>query len=405
MGGKRESGSGAPDRLRGLRAFTKWSLLAYGVVMPLMPALVMFSAPRVSAGWPADWPVGVAALVVFGALHGRLLMRGMEGYGHAHWRDRGILVAQAYSLAVWAAALALDASGGLWCTLPLAAAGAAAALLPRNQRWTQVVVMVALTAGLAVVGGYDLAGLLSVLFLAAALIWPAPMQVWLWDVGLQLDRARATEAELAVVKERLRFAADLHDILGHSLEVIALRAELATRLPDVDAARETMTEVRRTARDALREVREVVRGYRHADLATELTAVRSLLGSAGIHCRVTGEPRGLAAEHQAVLGLVLREAITNVLRHAQATECSISFETGGEETRLTVVNDGVSARADGGADSGGDGGPADGAADGTGLDGLAARLAAVGGRLRGGPEPGGRFRVCAAVPRTGEVAA
>ncbi|MCP2259486.1 two-component system, NarL family, sensor histidine kinase DesK [Streptoalloteichus tenebrarius] len=386
MRGTTTSSTGPPDRLRGLRAFTRWSLLAYALLIPLAPVLAVVQATKASPGWAVFLPL----LLVFTLLHGWLLMRGMNGYGHAHWRDRGILVTQGYSLALWGAAVAVDTHPLLaWSVPPLATAGAVAALLPRVQRWVQGAVMVVSTLALSQVGGFRPALLVPVLLFAAMMVWPAPMQVWLWDVGLQLDRARATEAELAVVTERLRFAADLHDILGHSLEVIALKAELATRLPDAAAAREAMTEVRDTAQDALREVREVVRGYRRADLATELTGVRSLLHAAGIHCRITGEPHGVDPERQAVLGTVLREAITNVLRHAQATECSIGFETSEEEVRLVVVNDGATGVA----------------GDGTGLAGLAARLEAVGGRFRAAPEPGGRFRVWAAVPAGGGAAA
>jgi two-component system sensor histidine kinase DesK len=199
-----------------------------------------------------------------------------------------------------------------------------------------------------------------------------------WHIALELDQARREAAELGATRERLRFAEDLHDILGHALEVVSLKSELATRLTavDPDRAHAEMVEVQRLARGALREMRALARGRRPTDLQTELTGARSLLASAGIDCVVDGEPAH--GGHSELLGRVLREAVTNLLRHADTRRCWITVRP----AALTVVNDGVDAGKPPG--------------DGTGLTGLRRRVTEAGGELTAGPgERPGTFTVAA----------
>ncbi|NEA52235.1 histidine kinase, partial [Streptomyces sp. SID10815] len=118
---------------------------------------------------------------------------------------------------------------------------------------------------------------------------------WTLSVLWEAERARETEARLAVAEERLRFGRDMHDVLGRNLAVIALKAELAVRLgrrgrPE---AVDQMVEVQRLAQESQREVRAVVRGYREADLAAELAGAQGVLGAAGIDCAITGSAAGL----------------------------------------------------------------------------------------------------------------
>jgi two-component system, NarL family, sensor histidine kinase DesK len=196
------------------------------------------------------------------------------------------------------------------------------------------------------------------------------LPVVLWHLVLEARDGREARARLAITEERLRFARDVHDLLGHHLSVIALKAELAQRLVAVDperAGREA-GEVRELAAAALAEMREVVHGYRAVDLGAQLDAVARVLGSSGVLCTVTGNPGPLPDIVATGLAATVREAGTNVLRHSRAKWCRIDLVRGVDEVRLTVANDGA-----------GDPRPD---AHSSGLQGLSDRLAASGGRLR-----------------------
>lgn len=210
--------------------------------------------------------------------------------------------------------------------------------------------------------------------------------VWLLSAVYELDEARETRTRLAVAEERLRFGRDLHDVMGRNLAVIALKSELAVQLAQRGRpeAVTQMVEVQRLAHEAQREVREVVRGYREADLGSELAGAKGVLEAAGIDCAVTGSTTGLPAQVQSALGWVVREAVTNVLRHGDARRCAVGIRVLKGRTVLTVENDGV-------PENGGSG-------RGAGLVGLRERLAEIGGTLRAGPAGDGRFLLTAEVP-------
>ncbi|CCK29069.1 two component sensor kinase [Streptomyces davaonensis JCM 4913] len=249
-------------------------------------------------------------------------------------------------------------------------------------------------AGTAVVvfamDGSVLAGLVVGLIVLAGsgfLAFTAVFSVWLLKAVYELDEARETRARLAVAEERLRFGRDLHDVMGRNLAVIALKSELAVQLArrGRPEAEEQMIEVQRIARESQREVRDVVRGYREADLGAELSGARGVLTAAGIDCEVSGPVEGLPAEVQSALAWVVREATTNVLRHGNAERCAVSVRVREGRAVLTVENDGVAGAA--------------GKGGGSGLAGLRERLAAVAGTLEAGAEAG-VFRVVAEVPVT-----
>ncbi len=212
--------------------------------------------------------------------------------------------------------------------------------------------------------------------------------VWLLNAVYTLDEAKETRARLAVAEERLRFGRDLHDVMGRNLAVIALKSELAVQLSrrGRPEAVEQMIEVQRIAQESQREVRDVVRGYREADLEAELAGARGVLGAAGIDCEVRGDTAGLPAGVQSALGWVVREATTNVLRHGDAGTCAVVVRLSEGRVVLTVENDGVPEAA-------GAGSPA-----GSGLAGLRERLSAVDGTLEAGPAGNGVFRLTAEVP-------
>ncbi|WP_079171363.1 MULTISPECIES: histidine kinase [unclassified Streptomyces] len=222
---------------------------------------------------------------------------------------------------------------------------------------------------------------------------------WLLRTVWELDAAHRLQARLAVAEERLRFARDLHDVMGRNLSVIALKSELAVQLSRRGAAERAvgqMAEVQRIAQESQREVREVVRGYREADLHTELEGARGVLAAAGVTCRVTadGLPTELPAQARSALGWVVREATTNVLRHGDARNCTVTVTapTGGEQHVTVVIeNDGADATAAAPAAGGGRGGPNGGAQSAGGLGAGTARPGAprTGGKPEGPSRTGG----------------
>ncbi|MEU1807672.1 sensor histidine kinase [Micromonospora aurantiaca (nom. illeg.)] len=219
----------------------------------------------------------------------------------------------------------------------------------------------------------------------AALTW---IQVWFWDLLVEARQGQAALVRLAAAEERLRFARDVHDLLGHDLTVIALKAELAERLAPVDAARAAgeAAEARRLAGSALTRVRAAVHGYRAVDLAEQAAAVGEVLRSSGVRTTVV-PPSGEVPEQVAAdLAAVLREAGTNVLRHSRAGWCRIEITREDTAVTLTVRNDGVR-----------DGDGPDGLSGG--LRGLADRLAPAGGRVRADADDG-VFSLVATVPVT-----
>ncbi|GGO84812.1 sensor histidine kinase [Wenjunlia tyrosinilytica] len=244
----------------------------------------------------------------------------------------------------------------------------------------------------AVLGLGDEALVIAVAVLLAGFGWviTSGCSAWLLSAVWELDAAREVQSQLAVAEERLRFGRDLHDVMGRNLAVIALKSELAVHLarrgrPEVV---EQMIEIQRIAQESQREVREVVRGYRKADLAVELAGALSVLGAAGVDGRAEGDRGGsLPPQIQTALGWVIREATTNVLRHSEARRCTIHLALGASVV-LTVENDGVPEPAGGSAERG---------TAGSGLAGLRERLDALGGTLAA-ESKAGVFRLTVGVP-------
>ncbi|GAA0837460.1 hypothetical protein GCM10009525_45780 [Streptosporangium amethystogenes subsp. fukuiense] len=287
---------------------------------------------------------------------------------------------------------------GLWSFGPAMMVSIIATFLPGRRPWLLITVT---AAGAAVLGGVTaaLSGQGSVFATAfpAGLVlftgWVTLGMLWAWDVAEQLNAARRFSAELAVKDERLRFAADLHDIQGHHLQVIALKSELAARLAEADPARAAaeMKEVRRLAADALRDTRAVVQGYRRVTLEEEIGNATRVLAAAGIDARMeldrAAVPGLLPDPGPRLLGLVMREATTNVLRHSRARHAEVGYRIIGGLARLTVANDGAPDHPGTGRESG----------PGTGLQTLAERLQAVGGELTWRRDDD-RFVVTASLP-------
>jgi two-component system, NarL family, sensor histidine kinase DesK len=204
--------------------------------------------------------------------------------------------------------------------------------------------------------------------------------------------SRAELAQLAVVRERMRFARDLHDLLGYSLSAITLKAELTRRLVGVnpERARDELADLLDVSRQALADVRMVASGYRNMSLSKEAASVVSLLATAGITAQVEINCGALDEDIDTVLATVLREAVTNMLRHSTAQNCTVEANVSGDAATLRVTNDGVP-------------GPSALRRDGGGLDNLASRLEAVGGSLTTRVGDDGRFDVLATVPMPAET--
>ena len=205
--------------------------------------------------------------------------------------------------------------------------------------------------------------------------------------NMELRAARAELAQRAVAEERERFSRDLHDLLGHSLSVIALKAELADRtLPDhPERAEREVREIQSVAREALAEVRQTVSGYRLPTLEGELAGARMALEAAGIEADLASERIALPPEAEAVLAWTVREGTTNVIRHSNARHASIRILPGLVAASAEVVDDGRGAN----------GGPPDG---GHGLAGLRERAERLGGEVDAGTAAAGGFRLRVSVP-------
>jgi two-component system sensor histidine kinase DesK len=200
----------------------------------------------------------------------------------------------------------------------------------------------------------------------------------------ELRAARDEIATLAVAEERPRMARDLHDLLGHSLTTITVKAGLTRRIlessGDGDKAIAELRDVERLSRTALSEVRSTVSGHRKASLAAELVGARAALQAAEITADLPHAVDDVPAELQEPFAYVLREGVTNVIRHSGATRCEVRLG----RSWIEIRDDGSGAHGDG--------------TSGHGLAGLRERLAAVGGELDAGPAPDGGFVVRASVP-------
>lgn len=271
---------------------------------------------------------------------------------------------------------------------PLLAIAAAVAV---RQRWALGMIC-ALTISGSVQTGIERGSLDIGMFLGFATFMAGIgnfLVKYLIGVVTELSNAQTRLAQTAIAEERLRFSRDLHDLLGHTLSVIVVKAQAIRRLSthDPEAAAEHASNIETIGRHALTEVREAVTGYRSVGLAEELASAQAALQAAGVIVHVTHNAPGLDSHLDSLLGWVVREGTTNVLKHAGAGRCTIGVTLRHGIARVEVVDDGS-------------GGPA---ADGSGLKGLRERVDEYGGVLTAGSVPGG-FRLAASVPERAQVA-
>jgi two-component system sensor histidine kinase DesK len=201
----------------------------------------------------------------------------------------------------------------------------------------------------------------------------------------EMQRCRAEAARLAVEQERRRFSQDLHDLLGYSLSTITLKCALAQRVlpPESSRAERELTEVQQLSRQVLADVRTVSHGYRRLSLAAESEAAERLLTQAGVSVRTHVDCPHLPWEADTVLSTVLRESVTNMVRHARLRHCTVEAVRTEDRVRLTIANDGVRAN------------PLAGRVAGCGLSNLRARVEERGGRFGVRARPDGWFELTA----------
>ena len=263
------------------------------------------------------------------------------------------------------------------------AAAAGGALRPRRRALTAVALVMATVLLAAFTSRipfpYLLAAFAPALLLVPVIGLSVLFQRERVQTNARLAMAQDEIEHLAAIAERERIARDLHDLLGHTLSTITLKSELAHRLALLDPERAAgeMRDVERISREALAEVRSAVTGFRARGLQGELANAKLALEAGEVAFDYYAEPLDLTPERESALALALREAVTNVLRHAGAQHCTVRLRRLGEHAELTVEDDGVGGAA---------------VADG-GLAGMRARLQALGGTLQVTDDRGTRLRV------------
>lgn len=320
-------------------------------------------------GWQRD--VGLVALAAFAVCYLRVVS--WIGRSRAGWRlpvhpwvALGVLLALT--------ALQVPAAGyhAATCFVFIAAAGII--MLPFPQGVPLAAALAATSILLSwTVGGWRENGH------ALAVVLGSAASAGFRLAGERQNRLRTAEVDLAVADERTRIAGDLHDILGHSLTVVAIKAELAQRLldTDVERARAELRDLEALARDALSDVRATALGVRGISLPGEIAAAREALHAANVTAELPGAADDVPTRNRELFAWTLREAVTNVVRHAHATRVTVHLTP----TTLEILDNG------GGAPTAGPG---------QGLAGLRRRAEALGGTFAAGrraDHPGFRVRV------------
>lgn len=349
----------------------------------------------------APWQIVTLLVLFFGTAVSSVYVSWLirDGYGTGWPRRPVTLGVLALPILSWIVTLSIPGAAlygaiPLWITLSIMLA-----LIHRSHRWATT------AGGIILIAVHGLLNSGTQLFLEGqfllgigALIVLTPSTFlfsgWLWHLIQRLDETRTVTSQLAVARERLRFASDLHDIQGHHLQVIALKAELAERLMASDepkhqqAAQSAIAEVRTLAAEAQSETRQLVRDLRIVSLADELENAKGVLEAAEITTQVhvaADVDTTTTIETNRLLGLAVREATTNILRHANATAVSIQLQTTNGELQLAIHNDGVT---NGELNT-----------HGTGLAGLRTRFQAAGGDVTAHHEAK-TFELRATLPHT-----
>jgi two-component system sensor histidine kinase DesK len=374
--------------------------------LQISPRLVVLGALFLSYGWALVFPLRlsrppsgllaityVIGLALFGGALALVLRSAVSPEQSQRTRIALVGVLAIVTLGLWAPAYAWAVPGQEpWAWMAGFAIGACALAVP----WAGVMAGVGLGA-MAVAGAVVFDGSvvenLGFALGSAAVVWlTGLLLVWLLGLLWAAEAGRRAEADLALAQERLRVSRELHDVLGHRLGIIALKAELAADLAATEPARSAVEsgEIREIAAATLAEARRAVHGETVADLATQIASAELVLGSAGIETTIDVDSAQVSASVSRLLAAVVREAVTNILRHSDARKVSITFDGTDPCPTLVIVNDGTRRPKD-------DAAP-DRPSSGTGLAVLAARCASAGGRLVSGPATDGSFEVRVELP-------
>lgn len=364
-----------PDsrRMRRLRRYIWGSLAVSGLVLVPLLGPDLFS-DRFGTGNQV-----LLTAIIAGAIVQRTRFIGYAAQAVDFERRRPVeqILTTVVAVIAWAHAARYTPLAGAWALLPALVGGASVASAPpvyRSRLAGGLLLATVVTGALALSWRHAPGTSVPVALAVAAAVVVAVVGVDLvtirfWDLVLELDQARSLAGELATARERLRFAADLHDIQGHSLQAIVLKGQLAERLvgTDDDAARRHAAELTELARSALADTRKLAHGYREVGLLTEIDNAVGLLRAAGIDVRVDGDPAAIAPPLQQPFGALVREGTTNVLRHSRALHCELAVTVTDGHVCVRLGNDGVEHR--------------DPAGDGSGIRGLRERFAAIGGEV------------------------
>jgi two-component system, NarL family, sensor histidine kinase DesK len=367
----------------------------------ISPRLVVLGALLVSYAWALVSPLRlsrppsallstayIVGLALFGTALALVLRAAVSPKQSPRSRIKIVGLLSVVTLGLWPPAFAWAEPGQEpWAWLAGFAIGASALANLRAGVGVAVGLVGAAAVGAEAFDGSVVANL-GITLGCAAVVWLMGLVlVWLLGLVWAAEAGRDAEAELVLAQERLRVSRELHDVLGHRLGIIALKAELAADLAAADPTRSAAEsdEIRAIAAATLAEARRAVHGDTVADLATQLSSAELVLGSAGIATQIDIDVAQVPASASHLLAAVVREAVTNILRHSDARTASIAFDTTGPCPTLVIVNDGTRSPQSGAT--------ADVPSSGTGLASLAARCAAAGARLLAGITDDGRFEV------------
>ena len=328
---------------------------SFGSWMQLPFLAIVFAQPLLGDGQVADWLVATVLVVAYLPLH--FLGVGKSGR-RLLWPIAGMAV-------LGVVGLGFNSGASVFLIY-------AAALSGRIGNVRNAVMLMVVLCGCALVSsalyssfqeGWFFAFLPALIFVptvGAFAILDAEQE----RAATRLQLAHDEVERIAAISERERIARDMHDVLGHTLTMIALKADLATKVvgKDRDAAATELGEIAEAARSTLAEVRAVVHGYRSKGLDGEVETARDALRTAGVAFHVELDDRDLPRRLEGVLALVLREGVTNIVRHAAATEVRASLSLRDEAVTLTLADNGRG-----------------GGAEGSGLAGIRERIEALGG--------------------------
>ncbi|MEU6860552.1 histidine kinase [Glycomyces sp. NPDC046736] len=335
--------------LRRLRRYTFFTLIGSGPLSLFMSASFLASSDMD----PTVLPLAAGAVV--GSVVFCTSALALHWHGEGMWRRR---IFWGLGAALLVAGAAVEASthqiGDAWAAPAGLLVAEVTLWAPRGKRaralMTGSACAVALVAVLASAGLMARESVLMAMVLVAVVAATPVCQLWHYQVALDLEEARGLAAKLAVAEERLRFAGELHDIQGGNLQAITLKAQVARRLLDRDPGRaaEEIHAVEELARTALKDTREVVGGYRKVALTDEIDSAARILKSAGVQATVPDEAPTLDADTEKLLGLLVREATTNLIRHAEPTAANVSIVEVDAQITVTVTNNGAPEPTDGG---------------------------------------------------------